>query len=159
MTFATIDEHEITEPQATPSHERAIVFDGRLSNVQDIQNELDLHRLNGDKDAEIVLHYFEESGTSIFGKMEGEFALALVDELPEQVIWRGKSKFWQGSGTGEQLSQYAEHLVSDEDFQNHKDIGEGNQLNSKEEYLYYQIFKDCFGCKIPLNEVGRTKHI
>jgi asparagine synthase (glutamine-hydrolysing) len=83
----------------------------------------------------------------------------LVDELPGEVIWRGKSKFWQGSGTGQQLSQYAEDHVSDEEFQNCKDIGEGNQLNSKEEYLYYRIFRDYFGDKVPLSEIGRTKYI
>jgi asparagine synthase (glutamine-hydrolysing) len=83
----------------------------------------------------------------------------LVNELPEEVIWRGKSKFWQGSGTGELLSQYAADLVSDEDFQRNQEIGGSTRLHSKEEYLYYRIFRQCFGNKVPLEEVGRTKHI
>jgi asparagine synthase (glutamine-hydrolysing) len=83
----------------------------------------------------------------------------LADALPEEVIWRSKSKFWQGSGTGELLSQYASQRVSDHDFQQGRDLGNGDQLNSKEEYLYYQIFHQYYGDKVPIKEVGRTQHI
>jgi asparagine synthase (glutamine-hydrolysing) len=83
----------------------------------------------------------------------------LADALPEEVIWRGKSKFWQGSGTGELLSQYASEKVSDQDFLKGRDLGNDDQLNSKEEYLDYQIFHQYFGDKVPLKEVGRTQHI
>jgi asparagine synthase (glutamine-hydrolysing) len=83
----------------------------------------------------------------------------LADVLPEEVIWRGKSKFWQGSGTGELLSQYALEKVSDQDFLNGRDLCNGDQLNSKEEYLYYQIFRQHYGDKVALKEVGRTEHI
>ncbi|NIV99501.1 hypothetical protein GWN26_10355, partial [Candidatus Saccharibacteria bacterium] len=31
-------------------------------------------------DAEISLHAFEELGTRIFGRLQGEFAIAIVDE-------------------------------------------------------------------------------
>ena len=83
----------------------------------------------------------------------------LADALPEEVIWRGKSKFWQGSGTGELLSHYAREKVSDQDFLRGRDLGNGDQLNSKEEYLYYQIFREYFHDRVPLKEIGRTEHI
>lgn len=83
----------------------------------------------------------------------------LASTLPGEVIWRGKSKFWQGSGTGEMLSEYAAQKVSDGEFEASRDLGGGNRLNSKEEHLYYRIFKQHFGDKIPLAEVGRTEHI
>lgn len=83
----------------------------------------------------------------------------LADALPEEVIWRGKSKFWQGSGTGELLSQYAREKISDDEFLKGRDLGNGDQLNSKEEYLYYQIFHQYYGDKVPLKEVGRTQYI
>ena len=83
----------------------------------------------------------------------------LADALPEEVIWRGKSKFWQGSGTGALLSQYAREKVPDEEFLQGRDLGNGDQLNSKEEFLYYQIFREYFHDKIPLKEIGRTEHI
>jgi asparagine synthase (glutamine-hydrolysing) len=71
--------NEPSEPQATPSNERAIVMDGRLTNAGSIRSKLILHDLDGETDAETVLHFYEERGSSIFGKLEGEFALALVD--------------------------------------------------------------------------------
>jgi asparagine synthase (glutamine-hydrolysing) len=83
----------------------------------------------------------------------------LADALPEEVIWRGKSKFWQGSGTGELLSQYAREKITDQDFVKGRGLGNGDQLNSKEEYLYYRIFQHYYGDKVPLKEVGRTQHI
>lgn len=83
----------------------------------------------------------------------------LAHALPEEVIWRGKSKFWQGSGTGAMLSQYAREKVPDIEFLHGRDLGNGDQLNSKEEYLYYQIFQRYFQGKVPLKEIGRTEHI
>lgn len=84
---------------------------------------------------------------------------SLADSLPEDVIWREKSKFWEGSGSGERLRDYAEEKISDEDFALERDLGHEGQLNSKEELLYYRIFKGQFGNSIPLIEVGRTQHI
>jgi asparagine synthase (glutamine-hydrolysing) len=83
----------------------------------------------------------------------------LVETLPEEVIWRGKSKFWEGSGSGETLSSLAETTVADDVFENERYLGNGDQLNSKEELLYYRIFKKHFGDSIPIDEIGRTKHI
>jgi asparagine synthase (glutamine-hydrolysing) len=39
----------------------------------------------------------------------------LASLLPKEVVWRGKSKFWEGSGTGVTLSRYAEIECSDQD--------------------------------------------
>jgi asparagine synthase (glutamine-hydrolysing) len=83
----------------------------------------------------------------------------LVDTLPEEVIWRGKSKFWEGSGTGKLMSSYAAEKVSDRDFERGRDLPNGDQLRSKEDFLYYRIFTSCFGDKVPLDEIGRTQHI
>ena len=84
---------------------------------------------------------------------------SLADALPDEVIWRGKSKFWEGSGSGVRLSDFAEGEISDEMFTSERDLGTEGQLNSKEELLYYRIFKDHFGDSIPLSEVGRTQYI
>jgi asparagine synthase (glutamine-hydrolysing) len=83
----------------------------------------------------------------------------LEDLLPGEVIWRGKSKFWEGSGVGQLLSEHASRVVSDQDFEAGRELGPGDQLNSKEEFLYYRIFKDIFGDKVPLSEIGRTQFI
>ena len=83
----------------------------------------------------------------------------LADLLPEEVAWRGKSKFWEGSGTGATLSRYAEMEISDQEFILGRNLGNGDSLRSKEELMYYRIFKRHFKDSIPLTEVGRTQHI
>jgi asparagine synthase (glutamine-hydrolysing) len=83
----------------------------------------------------------------------------LADTLPVEVIWRGKSKFWEGSGSGKTLSEYAAQEISDDDFQAERDIGNGQPLASKEELIYYRIFTNFFGDSVPLSEVGRTQYI
>lgn len=83
----------------------------------------------------------------------------LADALPDEVIWRGKSKFWEGSGSGETLTNFADQEISDEEFAAERDLGSEGQLHSKEELMYYRIFKEYFGDSIPLAEVGRTQHI
>lgn len=83
----------------------------------------------------------------------------LADTLPGEVIWRGKSKFWEGSGSGETLTSFAKSNVTDEEFESERYIGNGDQLNSKEELLYYRIFKNHFGDSVPFQEIGRTQHI
>jgi asparagine synthase (glutamine-hydrolysing) len=83
----------------------------------------------------------------------------LSDTLPDEVIWRGKSKFWEGSGSGEILSEYASQEIPDDVFDAERELGNGQPLFSKEELFYYRIFKKYFGDSVPLNEVGRTQHI
>ena len=84
---------------------------------------------------------------------------SLADELPGEVIWRGKSKFWEGSGSGEILTSHAVNKISDEEFAAERDLGKEGEIHSKEELIYYRIFKDHFGKAVPLLEVGRTQFI
>ncbi len=84
---------------------------------------------------------------------------ALADDLPSEVVWREKSKFWEGSGTTDLIASYAESEVSDSSFNNERELGDGSVLRSKEELLYYRMFRKHFGEKVPIEEVGRTKHI
>lgn len=74
----------------------------------------------------------------------------LAGKLPIEVIWRGKSKFCEGSGSGLLLTEYANQQVSDQEFAANRDLNGGEtQLQSTEEYLYYQIFNEIFGDSIP----------
>lgn len=84
---------------------------------------------------------------------------ALEDELPSEVIWRGKSKFWEGSGTTDLIARHAETDISDISFANERELEDGSILRSKEELLYYRIFTKHFSDKVPIEEIGRTKHI
>lgn len=83
--------------------------------------------------------------------------LALVDVLPTEVLMRPKSKFWEGSGMGHHFYSYAEGLITDSDFKQERKIKCGWELNSKEELMYYRIFKEHFGEMENLDWMGRTK--
>jgi asparagine synthase (glutamine-hydrolysing) len=85
------------------------------------------------------------------------FRLALQGSLPEDVLWRPKSKFWEGAGVGTLLEQHANENVTSADFTRERLLPNGWQLNSKEELLYYRIFKGHFGEFEDLNWMGRTK--
>jgi len=82
---------------------------------------------------------------------------ALVGVLPDSVLWRRKAKFWQGTGLGEQISEYAEGRISDAEFRRERRLPNGWTLNSKEELLYYRIFEGHFGRLESLDWMGRSR--
>ncbi|AYO31388.1 asparagine synthase [Biomaibacter acetigenes] len=84
---------------------------------------------------------------------------AFERDLPEEIVWREKQKFFQGAGSAEMLSQYAEENISDEEFLRERRIREDFELGSKEELLYYRIFKDFFPQDSILDTIGRTATI
>ena len=90
----------------------------------------------------------DEMGTWLSGGVDSSAIAALA---------RLKAKFWQGAGVQELLSDYAESIVRDADFQRERVLSNGWKLNSKEELMYYRIFKEHFGELAQLDWMGRTK--
>lgn len=84
---------------------------------------------------------------------------AVADILPFDILNRRKAKFWEGGGFLNLLTDYAEQRISNEDFQRERDLADGSKINSKEELLYYRIFKEYFGKAQELNWMGRTKGV
>ncbi len=82
---------------------------------------------------------------------------AVEDILPMSVLWRPKSKFWQGAGVVDLMEQHAEQSISDADFKRERNLPNGWKLNSKEELMYFRIFRDHFGELENLDWMGRTK--
>ncbi len=82
---------------------------------------------------------------------------AMTGLLPESILTRTKSKFWEGAGVGTLISGYASEKVTDADFKAEKHLNNGWILNSKEELLYYRIFKEHFGEPTNLSWMGRSK--
>ncbi len=83
---------------------------------------------------------------------------ALAGALPEGVLWRHKAKFWQGAGVGDLLAQCAEETVSDADLRRERRLVNGWTLRSKEELMYYRIFRERLGALEDLEWMGRTKN-
>jgi asparagine synthase (glutamine-hydrolysing) len=84
--------------------------------------------------------------------------LAMVGDLPNKVLWRSKEKFWKGAGVGTLLEQYAREAVSEADFIKERTLPNGWQLNSKEELMYYRIFREHYGGIRDLSWMGRSKN-
>ncbi|HHT10869.1 MAG TPA: asparagine synthase [Candidatus Atribacteria bacterium] len=82
---------------------------------------------------------------------------ALENKLPNHVLHRRKAKFWEGAGVNEILASYAEEKISASEFEEEHILPNGWKIKSREEYLYYKIFIDCFGEMNYLDWMGRSK--
>ena len=82
---------------------------------------------------------------------------AVADLLPGDVLCRTKAKFWEGAGIGELFAQYASGRISDAEFERERMLHDGQVINSKEELMYYRIFREHFGEFDDLSWMGRTK--
>lgn len=79
---------------------------------------------------------------------------ALEDYLPEEVLWRQKEQFSDGVGYGwiDMLRDFAEKNVSDSELKNAVSKFPINTPDSKEAYLYRNIFNEHF----PSDQATRT---
>jgi len=82
---------------------------------------------------------------------------AMDGELPERVLNRKKSKFWEGAGVGELIFEYADKKISDTEFAQERTLPNEWIINTKEELMYYRVFKEHFGELEDLSWMGRTK--
>jgi asparagine synthase (glutamine-hydrolysing) len=73
--------------------------------------------------------------------------------LPEDIVWRLKQEFSQGSGSAGILPQYFEDQISDDELED----AQKNypMVRSKEELHYFRIFTDHFGTGKAVETVGQ----
>jgi len=81
---------------------------------------------------------------------------AVSGMLPDSVLNRPKAKFWEGAGVQNLLAEHAESAVTDADFARNKTLQNGWIINSKEELLYYRMFREKLGDIACLEWMGRT---
>jgi asparagine synthase (glutamine-hydrolysing) len=79
--------------------------------------------------------------------------------LPAEIVDRPKAKFSQGAGSMDMLATYAHEAISDQEFVAERNPTAQISLHSKEELLYFRIFRHTFGDQIPLETIGRTRSI
>ncbi len=82
---------------------------------------------------------------------------AMQGLLPESLLTYPKSNFRESEGLGTLISEFASEKISDADFNTERKLRNGWMLNTKEELLYYRIFKDHFGEQEQLTWMGRSK--
>ncbi len=83
----------------------------------------------------------------IYGKEQTEkwiLRMAFTHDLPKKVVWRRKAQFSHGTGCNEMMEQVAEARISDEEFYKAREENEGVMLRTKEEHLYFRIFKEFY---------------
>jgi len=83
--------------------------------------------------------------------------VAMNGELPEKILNRKKAKFWKGAGVKDLMLDYANNRITDDDFRHERNMKNGWIINSKEELMYYRIFKEHFGKLEDLSWMGRTR--
>jgi asparagine synthase (glutamine-hydrolysing) len=81
---------------------------------------------------------------------------AFTDWLPEELLWRGKEQFGDGSGAGEVLAALASNAASAADTQGvTRQPPDSWALRSNEEILYYRIWQHHFSGVRPNSTLGR----
>ena len=75
-------------------------------------------------------------------KNTGKYILRKVASryLPEDIIWREKDKFWEGSGIEDTLEKKIYDIISDEEFIKAQKLPGNIKFRNKEELYYYRIF-------------------
>lgn len=77
--------------------------------------------------------------------------------LPLEIVGRPKARLADGSGLGERMSRYAAERITDREFSSERKIEEGFTLRSKEELLYYRIFRESFPSDRMIRLIGRSR--
>lgn len=74
--------------------------------------------------------------------------------VPDEVLWREKEQFGEGTGMSSVLRDHFEATVADEDFDRERDAVHP-PLRTKEELAYYRLFKERFPEVQPQDTIGR----
>jgi len=74
--------------------------------------------------------------------------------IPDDVLWRIKQEFSQGSGTVDVMDEIAQEQITDSEFNREKDAI-NPPLRNKEELMYYRIFRQYFDDDSAVATVGR----
>jgi asparagine synthase (glutamine-hydrolysing) len=74
--------------------------------------------------------------------------------LPDELLWREKAQFGDGSGAAGVLTEAVERLVSEAEFREHADLVDP-PLRSREELAYFRIWSEHLSGVRPERTVGR----
>ncbi len=79
---------------------------------------------------------------------------AFTGWLPEDLLWREKSQFGDGSGAADVLTRVVEGEISDEEFAEEADVVDP-PLRTREELAYFRIWRDHLRGVRPEKNIGR----
>ena len=81
------------------------------------------------------------------------FRKAYEDVLPNEIVWRLKQEFSQGSGSADVLPKYFDGMITDQELKEAQ--GSYPMVRSKEELYYFKIFIEHFGTGRAVETVGQ----
>jgi asparagine synthase (glutamine-hydrolysing) len=84
---------------------------------------------------------------------------SVAELLPDNIVRRPKQKFSDGAGSINLLTEHANETISDAAFEQERRVSDDVVLRSKEELLYYRVFDEMFGDRVPPEVIGRTRSI
>ncbi len=111
-----------------------------------ISGELLNYALSLPPDYKVRPHQGEDMEKWVFRK-------AFENDLPDEIVWRLKQEFSQGSGSAGELPQYFEEKISDNEFEEAR--SKYSVIRSKEELYYFRIFTENFGEGKAVETVGQ----
>ena len=76
------------QPMVTQNGRLAMVFNGEIYNAPDLRRrcEANGHRFRSSMDGEVILHLWEDEGAAALGRLNGIFAVAVVDTATGEVV-------------------------------------------------------------------------
>lgn len=76
------------QPVYNEDHTVCVVYNGEIFNYPDLRNELisSGHKFYTETDTEVLVHLYEEYGTDLFHKLNGQFAFAIWDTNKEILL-------------------------------------------------------------------------
>ncbi|WP_231753830.1 asparagine synthase (glutamine-hydrolyzing) [Natronomonas sp. CBA1123] len=84
--LSIIDPDAPPQPLSNEDGTVAIVFNGEIYNHQQLRRSLSGHDFETDTDTEVLIHLYEEHGSSFVQRLEGMFAFALWDRDAERLL-------------------------------------------------------------------------
>ena len=79
--------------------------------------------------------------------------------VPEDILYRKKQKFSAGAGSSRLLEQVAAETISDEELKREGVTDTGRPISSKEELMYYRIFRQFYPEPAAEGILGHTAHL
>lgn len=84
---------------------------------------------------------------------------AFRDYLPDEIVYRRKSKFSEGAGSSVALSTVAEMEITDREFERDRELSNGYIIKNKEELMYYRIFREFYPGDAAHKAVGFSRSL
>lgn len=142
---------------------KALLDSGHLTGFQRVDRMTSCASLDGRMP--LMSHRIVDFGLGLemrelVGKSPGQSKLVLRkafrDALPKPVVWRRKQKFSDGAGSMRSLVQVAEKMITDKEFvKETKSLPKG-RVRTKEELLYFRVFKKFYDSPSAIDAVGST---